>query len=228
MKTLLAATALLAACHDTKVIIPPAEAVEHPGQMTVTGTATLEVSPDCADLTMTLSADSGKPGAATAQVQREEDALVAALEQARRRGRGPQAVVPDARSDLRAEPDRLGAAQGPHLPRADHGDRDDPRLRQGRDDHGGRRERGRDVAVERVPPQRPARAQEEGPRDGARGGQGQGQADREHARHQARPHRRRSPRTSAARCGRTRTSRRSATWPSPRPPRRRSAARSSR
>jgi len=79
MKTLLAATALLAACHDTKVIIPPAEAVEHPGQMTVTGTATLEVSPDCADLTMTLSADSAKPGGATAQVQREEDALVGAL-----------------------------------------------------------------------------------------------------------------------------------------------------
>jgi uncharacterized protein YggE len=77
MKKLLA-LALLAACHDTKVVVPSTPTP--PGQMTVTGTATLEVSPDCADLTMTLSADNLTPGPATAQVQREEEALVAALQ----------------------------------------------------------------------------------------------------------------------------------------------------
>ena len=75
-KTLLALLALTA-CHDTKVVMP--QSLPQPGQMTITGTATLEVSPDCADLTMTLSSDDGKPGAATTTVQHEEDSLVAAL-----------------------------------------------------------------------------------------------------------------------------------------------------
>src|SRR5512135_1505049 len=77
-KTLLALLALTA-CHDTKVVMPSSQPPSQPGQMTVTGTATLEVSPDCADLTMTLSSDDAKPGAATAAVGREEDTLVAAL-----------------------------------------------------------------------------------------------------------------------------------------------------
>jgi uncharacterized protein YggE len=75
-KPLLALLAL-AACHDTKVVMP--QSVPTPGQMTVTGTATLEVSPDCADLTMTLSSDDAKPGVATQHVQSEENDLVAAL-----------------------------------------------------------------------------------------------------------------------------------------------------
>jgi uncharacterized protein YggE len=50
--------------------------------MTVTGTATLEVSPDCADLTMTLSAQDAKPLPATQNVEREEATLVAALKKA--------------------------------------------------------------------------------------------------------------------------------------------------
>ena len=81
MKTLLAASLLLAACHDTKVVAIPerAEPADHPGQMTITGTATLEVSPDCADLTMTLSSDEPKPGQATSDVQSREGALVAAV-----------------------------------------------------------------------------------------------------------------------------------------------------
>jgi hypothetical protein len=45
----------------------------------VNGTATLEVSPDCADLTMTLSADGARPGVATKSVQAKERDLVAAL-----------------------------------------------------------------------------------------------------------------------------------------------------
>jgi hypothetical protein len=76
-KTLLALLTLTA-CHDTKVVMP--QSLPQPGQMTVTGTATLEVSPDCADLTMTLSSDDVKPGAATQHVQAEEKDLVAGLE----------------------------------------------------------------------------------------------------------------------------------------------------
>jgi uncharacterized protein len=76
-KTLLALLTLTA-CHDTKVVMP--QSLPQPGQMTVTGTATLEVSPDCADLTMTLSSDDVKPGVATQHVQAEEKDLVAGLE----------------------------------------------------------------------------------------------------------------------------------------------------
>lgn len=76
-KTLLALLTLTA-CHDTKVVMP--QSLPQPGQMTVTGTATLEVSPDCADLTMTLSSDDVKPGVATQHVQAEEKDLVAGLQ----------------------------------------------------------------------------------------------------------------------------------------------------
>src|SRR5207302_1256334 len=38
-----------------------------------------EVSPDCADLTMTISSDGAKPGDATSSVQAKEKALVDAL-----------------------------------------------------------------------------------------------------------------------------------------------------
>jgi len=65
-------------CHERVIAVSPA-VPENPGLMTVTGSATLEVSPDCADLTMTLSADNTRPGAATAAVDNEEQALIAAL-----------------------------------------------------------------------------------------------------------------------------------------------------
>lgn len=71
--------ALLAACHDTKVILPSIPQHDSPGQMTITGTATLEVSPDCADLTMTLTADDRRPAPATSAVEKKENALVATL-----------------------------------------------------------------------------------------------------------------------------------------------------
>ena len=73
-------TSSLVACHNSPQVlaIPQPEHVQ-PGQMTVTGSATLEVSPDCADLTMTFTVDNGKPGIATAGVDAKEAALVAAL-----------------------------------------------------------------------------------------------------------------------------------------------------
>jgi uncharacterized protein YggE len=70
----------VAACQRPQIIaVPAATDPARPGQMTITGTATLEVSPDCADLTMTISADGAKPGLATTQVDAKEHALIAAL-----------------------------------------------------------------------------------------------------------------------------------------------------
>jgi len=81
LASLVLATSLLA-CKQAapQVIALPGNAdLVRPGQMTVTGTATLEVSPDCADLTMSISADGAKPGLATAAVQARQQQLVAAL-----------------------------------------------------------------------------------------------------------------------------------------------------
>lgn len=78
MKLLLALPLVVAACHERVITVAPA-AVENPGLMTVTGSAILEVSPDCADLTMTISSDNAKPGAAVTTVNTKEAGLVAAL-----------------------------------------------------------------------------------------------------------------------------------------------------
>jgi uncharacterized protein YggE len=80
----LAALALacsLTACHDRVVQVSPAPPVDvsRPGQMTVTAQATLEVSPDCADLTITLAGNNVRPGAATKELEGKKGALVAAL-----------------------------------------------------------------------------------------------------------------------------------------------------
>ncbi len=82
LASLVLATSLFA-CKDAppQVIAVPAPAadVQHPGQMTVTGTATLQVSPDCADLTMTISADAVRPGTSTSTVTKREQGLLSAL-----------------------------------------------------------------------------------------------------------------------------------------------------
>ena len=81
LATLVLVTSLVACGDRTPQIItvPAAESGDKPGQMTITGTATLEVSPDCADLTMTITADGARPGLATAGVQAKQQQLVAAL-----------------------------------------------------------------------------------------------------------------------------------------------------
>lgn len=84
LASLLLATSLtsLAACNDSRspqiVAVPMAE-LDKPGQMTVTGMATLDVSPDCADLTMTISADGARPGVAAKLAQAKQQELIAAL-----------------------------------------------------------------------------------------------------------------------------------------------------
>ncbi len=82
LASLVLATSLLACKQAPPQIIAmpaPSDVVRPPGQMTVTGTATLEVAPDCADLTMTISADGLRPGLATAAVQAKQQLLIAAL-----------------------------------------------------------------------------------------------------------------------------------------------------
>lgn len=74
------ASSLLAACGHDRIFAVP-QSTER-SKMTVTGSATLNVSPDCADLTMTLSSQEARPLAATTDVDKEETALVAALTKA--------------------------------------------------------------------------------------------------------------------------------------------------
>ncbi len=72
----------LPACSDRgapQVVAVPAVELDKPGNMTVTGTAVLEVSPDCADLTMTIAGEGARPGQAAAAVQKHQQGLVAAL-----------------------------------------------------------------------------------------------------------------------------------------------------
>jgi uncharacterized protein len=75
----------LTACQDRaphviQIPTPHQLDVERPGAMTVNGQATLEVSPDCADLTITLTADGVKPGAAVKDLDRKKLALIATLQ----------------------------------------------------------------------------------------------------------------------------------------------------
>jgi uncharacterized protein YggE len=70
------------ACADRdtpQVVAVPAMELDRPGNMTVTGTAVLEISPDCADLTMTIVGEGARPGQATAAVQKQQQVLVEAL-----------------------------------------------------------------------------------------------------------------------------------------------------
>lgn len=80
MTKLLVLLPLFAACHERVIAISPADTSAQPGLMTVTGSATLDVSPDCADLTMTLTSDDPRPGTATSTVNSLEGKLVQALQ----------------------------------------------------------------------------------------------------------------------------------------------------
>jgi uncharacterized protein YggE len=71
----------LFACSDRVIAVqtPTSITAPAPGGMTVTGTATLEVSPDCADITMTIDVDGMRPGVATTSAQGKQQAIVDAL-----------------------------------------------------------------------------------------------------------------------------------------------------
>ncbi len=73
----------LAACAERPppvVQVHTSDVTKAPGQMTVIGSATLEVSPDCADVTMTVVADGRRPALSTKAVQDKQAKLVAALQ----------------------------------------------------------------------------------------------------------------------------------------------------
>jgi uncharacterized protein YggE len=77
-------TTTLAACgdrapHVIQLPAPPAE-IDKPGVMTVNGQATLEVSPDCADMTVTISSDHLIPGSAAKSLEAKKLALIASLQ----------------------------------------------------------------------------------------------------------------------------------------------------
>jgi len=73
----------LTACADRTpqvIAVPSSSAeVDKPGQMTITGQATLEVSPDCADLTISINADDIKPGVAVKRLEAKRLTLISAL-----------------------------------------------------------------------------------------------------------------------------------------------------
>lgn len=73
----------LFACSDRIITVPAPTSITAPapGGMTVTGTATLEVSPDCADITMTIDVDGLRPGVATTSAQGKQQQIVDALKQ---------------------------------------------------------------------------------------------------------------------------------------------------
>ena len=84
-KLLVASLALsLAACSDRTpqvVTLQQPAPVVQPGVMTVTGTATLDVSPDCADLTVTLIADASKAATASSALTKKQTELVTAMKE---------------------------------------------------------------------------------------------------------------------------------------------------
>src|SRR5689334_17509149 len=76
---LLAPLLAVAACHTTVEAPPAAAPTPQTGSFTVEGTASIDVTPDTADLHLTLSSQASKPGAATHAVRDSESHLVAAL-----------------------------------------------------------------------------------------------------------------------------------------------------
>jgi uncharacterized protein YggE len=67
--------------HIIQVPVQKAEA-ERPGQMTVTGQATLELSPDCADVSITINVEHDKTSAGVRQLEQKKLALIASLKAA--------------------------------------------------------------------------------------------------------------------------------------------------
>ena len=78
--TLLVGFTLITACRSAAphVVMTPSGG-HAPATMTVTGNATLEVSPDCADLTLTIVADSPQASRATTAIQQQQRVLVSRL-----------------------------------------------------------------------------------------------------------------------------------------------------
>ena len=96
-----------------------------PGVMTVTGTATLEIAPDCADLMMTISADDLKPSAATHAVRPSATTRCSRRSPVKASSAPTSSCRSDDEDDLRTELRQLGADARAHLSRRDHHHGDD-------------------------------------------------------------------------------------------------------
>ncbi|HTJ45455.1 MAG TPA: SIMPL domain-containing protein [Kofleriaceae bacterium] len=86
MKALLLAAALaspiaVAACSrgSQQPIVVHAGSGDHANALTSVGSATLAVTPDCADLTLTVDAESPRAGDALTAARKKQDAVIAAL-----------------------------------------------------------------------------------------------------------------------------------------------------
>lgn len=78
---LFALLATAACSHAPPSIVVHAAPGEKTTALTATGSATIAVVPDCADLTLVISADAARPADALAAARAREDALVAAMKQ---------------------------------------------------------------------------------------------------------------------------------------------------
>jgi len=67
----------LTACGSPQIITVPE--ARHPGQLTVDGSATIELAPDCADLTMTVSAEDSRADLAAREAQQLSTTVLARL-----------------------------------------------------------------------------------------------------------------------------------------------------
>jgi uncharacterized protein YggE len=74
-------TAAAACSHPPPTVVVHAGAPDHERVLTATGTATIGVSPDCADLTLTVTAEAARPGDAFARVRDRQTAVLDALKQ---------------------------------------------------------------------------------------------------------------------------------------------------
>jgi uncharacterized protein YggE len=68
--------------HIIQVPAQKPDAPQRPGQMTVTGQATLELSPDCADVSITINVEHDKTSVAVKQLEQKKVAMLAALAKA--------------------------------------------------------------------------------------------------------------------------------------------------
>jgi len=79
LSTATAASALVACKTEPQIIVKTDKDSVDVGKMTVTGSATIQVAPDCADLTMTVTANASKQGAAVDAARKHASDLVAAI-----------------------------------------------------------------------------------------------------------------------------------------------------
>ena len=86
LAALVVAAALGAGCGDRAphiIQIPAQKAeAERPGNMVVTGQATLELSPDCADVSITINVENDKTSAGVKQLEQKKLALLVSLKAA--------------------------------------------------------------------------------------------------------------------------------------------------